>query len=237
MSGWGDLLEGFRTVLSGDRPELLLRGTLLTLEVSLAALAVSLTVGTLLGLARFFRVPVLEKLGNAYVEIIRGIPLIVQLSMVYFGLTSFGIVLPAFAAATLALGLYSAAYVSEIVRGGLLSVPGGQIEAARSLGLSAREAVRFVVLPQAWRVALPALGNEYVSLILGSSLASVVTLQELFAQAGQINGATYRYFEVFTVTGAIYFVLTFGLTRVLRALERRLSRGQAAESAGPRRVI
>ncbi len=132
--------------------------------------------GTPLGLTRFFRVPVLGRLGNAYVEIIRGLPLIVQLSMVYFGRTPFGVV-------------------------------------------------------------LPALGNEYVSLILGSSLASVVTLQELFAQAGQINGATYRYFEVFAVTAAIYFALTFSLTRVIRALERRLSRGQTVESAGPRRVI
>lgn len=230
-----ELLEGFRTVLSGDRPALLLQGTLLTMGVSLAALAVSLTVGTLLGLARFFRVRLLGRLGDAYVEVVRGIPLIVQLSVVYYGLPSVGIVLGDFTAATLALGLYSAAYVSEIVRGGLNGVPGGQVEAARSLGLTRGQALRFVVLPQAWRVALPALGNEYISLILGSSLASAVTLQELFAQANFIKNATYRQFEVYAVVAVIYFVLTFVLTRVLRVVERRLGRGQTDTTA--RRVI
>lgn len=231
-----DLLEGFGAVLSGVWPRLLWQGTLLTLGVSLAALAVSLVTGTLLGLARSLRVPVLGRLGDAYVEIVRGIPLIVQLSFVYFGLTSFGIVLPAFVAATLALGLYSAAYVSEIVRGGLLGVPSGQMEAARSLGLSRAEALRFVVLPQAWRVALPALGNEYISLILGSSLASAVTLQELFSQGRAVIGATYRQFETYAVLALIYFVLTFVLTRIMRALEARLTPGGAHERVD-RRVI
>ncbi|WP_027482415.1 amino acid ABC transporter permease [Deinococcus pimensis] len=231
-----EVVEGFRTVLSGAWPALLWQGTLLTLGVSLAALAVSLSAGTLLGLVRSFRVPVLGRLGDAYVEVVRGVPLIVQLSFVYFGLTSFGIVLPAFVAATLALGLYSAAYVSEIVRGGLLGVPAGQLEAARSLGLSRAQALRFVVLPQAWRVALPALGNEYVSLILGSSLASAVTLQELFAQGRAIIGATYRQFEVYAVLAVIYFVLTFALTRLLRALEARLTPAHSREPAA-RRVI
>lgn len=231
-----DLLAGFGTVLSGDRPQLLLQGTLLTLQVSVAALGVSLLVGSALGLARFFRLPLLGALGNAYVEVVRGIPLIVQLSVVYYGLPSLGILLDSFVAATLALGLYSAAYVSEIVRGGLTSVERGQVEAARSLGLTSAQALRFVILPQAWRVALPALGNEYVSLILGSSLASAVTLQELFAQANQIRGATYRYFEVFAVVALIYFVLTFTLTRLVRTLEARFSRGHAGVQR-PRRVI
>lgn len=237
MTSLSDLLQGFRTVLSGDRPYLLLEGTLLTLEVSLAALAVSITVGTLLGLARFVRLPFLGRFGDAYVEVVRGIPLIVQLSVVYYGLPSFGIRLGDFASATLALGLYSAAYVSEIVRGGLLSVPRGQVEAARALGMSSGQTLSGVVLPQAWRVALPALGNEYVSLILGSSLASAVTLQELFAQANAIKGATYRYFEVFALTGLIYFALTFTLTRVVRALEARLSRGREVVDKAQRRVI
>ncbi len=134
----------------------------------------------------------------------------------------------------LALGLYSAAYTSEIVRGGLFSVPGGQLEAARSLGLSRVQALRFVVLPQAGRVALPALGNELISLILGSSLASAVTLQELFAQGKYITNATYRQFEVYAVLAVVYFLLTFTLTRLVRLLERRLSRGEALPG---RRVI
>ncbi|WP_293909954.1 amino acid ABC transporter permease [Deinococcus sp.] len=221
-----DLLEGFRTIFSGDYPALLWQGLLLTLAVSLCALALSVLFGTLMGLLRFVGVPVLAPLGNAYVTVVRGIPLIVLLSVVYYGLPTLGLTLPGFAAAVLALGLYSSAYTSEIVRGGLSSVPVGQIEAARSLGLSRSEALRSVVLPQAWRVALPALGNEFISLILGSSLASAVTLQELFSQGRFITNATYRQFEVYAVVALIYFVLTFALTRVVRWLERRYSRGE-----------
>ncbi|THF88644.1 amino acid ABC transporter permease [Deinococcus sp. KSM4-11] len=229
-----DLLTGFRTILSGDYPQLLLSGLGLTLAVSLCALLVSVVVGTVLGVVRVFRVPVLGLVGNGYVEVVRGIPLIVLLSVVYYGLPALGVTLDGFPAAVLALGLYSAAYTSEIVRGGLTSVPSGQTEAARSLGLSRVQALRFVVLPQAWRVALPALGNEFVSLILGSSLASAVTLQELFAQGKNITSVTYRQFEVYAVLAVVYFLLTFTLTRVVRALERRQSRGQVLPD---RRVI
>jgi His/Glu/Gln/Arg/opine family amino acid ABC transporter permease subunit len=221
-----DLITGFRTVLAGDYPALLLQGLGLTLGVSLSALLVSVLIGTLLGVVRTFRLPVLGALGNAYVELVRGIPLIVLLSVVYYGLPALGVTLAGFPAAVLALGLYSAAYTSEIVRGGLNSVPDGQLEAARSLGLSRVQALRFVVLPQAWRVALPALGNEFVSLILGSSLASAVTLQELFSQGKYITNATYRQFEVYAVLALVYFLLTFTLTRLVRRLERRLSRGE-----------
>lgn len=230
----GDLLTGFRTILSGEYPQLLLSGLGLTLAVSVCALLVSVVVGTAMGAARVLRVPVLGAFGNGYVEVVRGIPLIVLLSVVYYGLPALGVTLEGFPAAVLALGLYSAAYTSEIVRGGLSSVPAGQTEAARSLGLSRLEALRFVVLPQAWRVALPALGNEFVSLILGSSLASAVTLQELFSQGRYITNATYRQFEVYAVLAAVYFILTFTLTRAVRALERRVGRGQTLPD---RRVI
>ena len=131
-----DLAEGFKTILSGEYPRLLLSGLGLTLAVSLCALGVSVVLGTLLGVLRVFRVPLLAPLGNAYVEVVRGIPLIVLLSVVYYGLPALGVTLDGFPAAVLALGLYSAAYTSEIVRGGLNSVPVGQIEAGRSLGLT-----------------------------------------------------------------------------------------------------
>jgi His/Glu/Gln/Arg/opine family amino acid ABC transporter permease subunit len=229
-----DLLTGFRTIFSGEYPALLWAGLRLTLGVSLCALLVSVAFGTLLGVARTFRLPILGATGNAYVEVVRGIPLIVLLSVVYYGLPALGVTLAGFPSAVLALGLYSAAYTSEIVRGGLSSVPAGQLEAARSLGLSRVQALRFVVLPQAWRVALPALGNELVSLILGSSLASAVTLQELFAAGKYITNATYRQFEVYAVLALVYFLLTFTLTRLVRLLERRLSRG---EKLPERRVL
>ncbi len=213
-------------MLAGEYPALLWAGLCLTLGVSLSALLLSVLFGTLLGVIRSVRLPVLGALGNAYVELVRGIPLIVLLSVVYYGLPALGLTLGGFPSAVLALGLYSAAYTSEIVRGGLSSVPAGQLEAARSLGLSRVQSLRYVVLPQAWRVALPALGNEFVSLILGSSLASAVTLQELFAAGKYITNATYRQFEVYAVLALVYFLLTFTLTRLVRLLERRLSRGE-----------
>ena len=213
-------------MLSGEYPALLLYGLRLTLGVSLSALLLSVVFGTLLGVVRSVRLPSLGALSEAYVELVRGIPLIVLLSVVYYGLPALGVTLGGFPSAVLALGLYSAAYTSEIVRGGLSSVSTGQLEAARSLGLSRLQSLRFVVLPQAWRVALPALGNEFVSLILGSSLASAVTLQELFAAGKYITNATYRQFEVYAVLALVYFLLTFTLTRLLRLLERRLSRGE-----------
>ena len=213
-------------MLSGEYPALLLYGLRLPLGVSLSALLLSVVFGTLLGVVRSVRLPILGALGEAYVELVRGIPLIVLLSVVYYGLPALGVTLGGFPSAVLALGLYSAAYTSEIVRGGLSSVSTGQLEAARSLGLSRLQSLRFVVLPQAWRVALPALGNEFVSLILGSSLASAVTLQELFAAGKYITNATYRQFEVYAVLALVYFLLTFTLTRLLRLLERRLSRGE-----------
>ena len=213
-------------MLSGEYPALLLYGLRLTLGVSFSALLLSVVFGTLLGVVRSVRLPILGALGEAYVELVRGIPLIVLLSVVYYGLPALGVTLGGFPSAVLALGLYSAAYTSEIVRGGLSSVSTGQLEAARSLGLSRLQSLRFVVLPQAWRVALPALGNEFVSLILGSSLASAVTLQELFAAGKYITNATYRQFEVYAVLALVYFLLTFTLTRLLRLLERRLSRGE-----------
>lgn len=221
-----DLLTGFRTVLSGEYPALLWAGLLLTVGVSLGALAVSVVVGTLLGVVRVLRLPLLGRLGDGYVTAVRGVPLIVQLSVVYFGLPTLGVTLASYPAAVLALGLYSAAYTSEIVRGGVSSVPPGQLEAARSLGLNRWQAIRYVVLPQAWRVALPALGNEFISLVLGSSLASAVTIQEFFAQGKYITGATYRQFEVYTVLAVVYFLLTSVLRLLVAWAERRYSRGE-----------
>jgi His/Glu/Gln/Arg/opine family amino acid ABC transporter permease subunit len=221
-----DLLSGFRTVLSGQYPALLWSGLLLTVGVSLGALAISVLVGTLMGIVRVLRLPVLGALGDGYVTTVRGVPLIVQLSVVYFGLPTLGLTLASYPAAVLALGLYSAAYTSEIVRGGVSSVPPGQLEAARSLGLNRAQAIRYVVLPQAWRVALPALGNEFISLVLGSSLASAVTIQEFFAQGKYITGATYRQFEVYAVLALVYFLLTSVLRLLVAWAERRYSRGE-----------
>lgn len=228
-------LEGFKTVFSPDNIRLLLEGTWLTLEVSALALLISVTLGTLSGWMRFARVPILAWVAQTHVTLTRGVPLLIQLSFVYYGLPTVGIQLESFPAGVLALGLYSAAYVSEIVRGGLNSVDLGQLEAARSLGLSGPQAMRHVILPQALVAILPPLGNEYISLILGSSLISAVALDDLTRQGGAIIAQTYRQFEVYTVLALVYFIITYSLTRVISALERRFLRGKRVEVS--RRVI
>ena len=230
-----DLLEGFKTIFTPERVGLLLQGTVVTLEVSAVSLLISVVLGTLSGWARFARVPIFSHLAQLHVTLTRGIPLLIQLSFVYFGLPKIGIVLDAFLSGVLALGLYSAAYVSEIVRGGLNSVDLGQLEAARSLGLSGPLAMRHVVLPQALVAILPPLGNEYISLILGSSLVSAVTLEDLTSEGQAIISVTYSQFEVYSVLALVYFVITYALTLVIRALERRFLKGKRVEVG--RRVI
>ena len=229
------LLEGFKTVFSEDNLRLLLEGTVLTLEVSAVSLLISVTLGTLSGWVRFARVPILAQMAQIHVTLTRGVPLLIQLSFVYYGLPAVGIQLESFPAGVLALGLYSAAYVSEIVRGGLNSVDLGQLEAARSLGLSGPQSMRHIILPQALVAILPPLGNEYISLILGSSLISAVTLDDLTRQGGAIIAQTYRQFEVYTVLAAVYFIITYTLTPGIGALERRYLRGRRVEVG--RRVI
>lgn len=229
------LLESFKTIFTPERVELLLQGTVVTLEVSAVSLLISVVLGTLSGWARFARVPILSHLAQLHVTLTRGIPLLIQLSFVYFGLPKVGIVLDSFLSGVLALGLYSAAYVSEIVRGGLNSVDLGQLEAARSLGLSGPLAMHHVVLPQALVAILPPLGNEYISLILGSSLVSAVTLEDLTSEGQAIISVTYSQFEVYTVLALVYFVITYALTLVIRTLERRFLKGKRVEVG--RRVI
>ncbi len=232
-------LKNLVEVLSGAYPALLWQATQMTLLVSLSSLGVSLFFGILSGLLRFWRVPIIGRIAALHVELTRGIPLIIQLGVVYYGLPSLHIVLDAFPAGVLALGLYSAAYVSEIVRGGLASVPVGQHEAARSVGLSRVQTMRLVVLPQSMVFILPALGNEYISLILGSSLVSSVTITELFRQGGMIISKTYSNFEVYLVLAVVYFAITYSLTLLVRALERSLSRGRTSSLEVPtkRRVM
>jgi His/Glu/Gln/Arg/opine family amino acid ABC transporter permease subunit len=232
-------LEGMVEVLSNGYPALLWQATQMTLLVSLSSLGVSLVFGILSGLLRFWRIPVLWRMAALHVELTRGIPLIIQLGVVYYGLPSLHIVLDAFPAGVLALGLYSAAYVSEIVRGGLASVPVGQHEAARSVGLSRVQTMRLIILPQSMVFILPALGNEYISLILGSSLVSSVTITELFRQGSMMISKTYRNFEVYLVLAVVYFAITYSLTLLVRSLERRLSRGRVTAPLLPikRRVM
>ncbi len=200
----------------------LTEGAALTIGLSLLAMLCGLALGLGLALLSQLRLRPARWAALAYVEVFRNTPLLIQIFFIYFGLPTLVVKLPAFASGLLALTLYSAAYNAEVFRAGLEAVPFGQREAARSTGLSAWEEARFVVIPQALRIAFPALGNNLVSLVKNSSLVSVIGIVELMFVANDISFNNFRSFEVYGAAAVYYVVLILALSRTLAWVERRL---------------
>jgi polar amino acid transport system permease protein len=204
----------------------LLHGALVTVEITAVSLLLGCVLGLLIGIGRLNpKRRIVYRLCTAYVAAIRGTPLLVQLFIWFFGLPQFGIMLPAFACGMVGLGIYSAAYVSEIVRGAIQSVDRGQMEAARSIGLSSGQAMRSVILPQAIVRMIPPLGNEFIALIKNSALVSLLTIHDLMHEGQKIISVSYRSLEVYLAIAVIYFILTGLTTLALGRLELRLRAG------------
>ena len=201
----------------------LLAGAWMTVKITSLSVAVGIIIGIIGGLMRVSKNPILFWLSTIYVEVIRGTPLLVQIFIVYFGLPSIGIRLTPYLSAVAALGINSGAYVSEIVRGGIQSISKGQMEAARSLGMSYGQAMRYVVLPQAMVRILPPLGNEFIALLKDSSLVSTIAIAELTRVGQQIITRTFQSFEIWIGVALFYFVMTFIMSRIVRFLESRLA--------------
>jgi polar amino acid transport system permease protein len=214
----------FSPVWNGWRA--LAHGAFVTVEVTVGAIVLGCVLGLLIGLARLDpRRRAIYALGTAYVSFIRGTPLLVQLFIWFFGLPHFGINLPAFLCGVLGMGVYSGAYVSEIVRGAIQSIDRGQMEAARSLGMPYSMAMREIVVPQAIVRMIPPLGNEFVALIKNSSLVSLLTIADVMHEGQKIISVTYRSLEVYLAVALVYFVLTNITGLALRVAERRLGVG------------
>ncbi|MBB5463717.1 ABC transporter permease [Paraburkholderia sp. Cpub6] len=210
---------------------------LAAVPATVALASVSLFVGFLLAvpvaLARLSHSRLLASLGYGYVYVLRSTPLLVQMFLIYYGSGQFRIVLEhlglwalfrdAWFCAILALSLNTAAYTSEIIRGGVQSVPWGQIEAARSIGMSSVLLFRRIVFPIAMRQALPAYGSELMIMIKSTSLASTITIVEVTGVAKQIISESYRPLEVFLIAGCIYLSMNFLISRVIFMIERRIS--------------
>lgn len=191
--------------------------------------------GTLMSCMRMSKIPPLRWFAVAYIEFIRGTPLMVQLMFIFYGLPMIGITIPnipwipnfsRFAAGIVAMSMNSCAYVAEIIRSGIQAVDGGQMEAARSVGFSSGEAMRLVVLPQAIRNILPALGNEFVTVIKESSIVSVIGIADLMFRTNDVIAVTYKNLECLAVAALCYFVLTFVSGRAVSLAERKLSHGK-----------
>lgn len=233
---------------------LLWGGLVLTLEVSLASMVLALPLGVLIGLCRTSHDPGARLLGFGYVEVFRGTPLLVQVMIWYFvlseplGLARFGeaqlLVLgplnealgaprvqpDRLAAAVVALSCFASSYIAEIVRAGVQSIDRGQMEAARSLGLTHVQAMRHVVVPQALRRILPPLASEFIALVKDSSLASVIGLVELTQATRNVQSGAYMTFEPWLVTAALYLMINVVLSLGVRLLERRLGVARRGEA-------
>lgn len=197
-------------------------GTKLTIELSVTASLAGFFLGLFLAVLRVSGRKFLSLPAACFMECIRGTPLLLQLLVVYFGIIPLLMRKPdGTLAAMLALSINAGAYIAETIRGGILAVDEGQEEAARALGLSHWQCLRYVVLPQAVRSVLPALGNSFVSLIKDSSLASVIAAPELMYWANAANAEYYRVWETFITTGLIYLILTVTTGRLLARLERK----------------
>ena len=221
---------GFRWDLVWSSLPTLLEGAKLTVQLTTVTVYFCIIIGTITGIAPISKGP-LRYAAAAYIDVIRGTPLLVQTFIVFYGLP--GLIqrpIPAYAAALLALSVNSGAYVGEIVRSGIQSLDKGQWEAAFSLGLTKGQTMRHVILPQAFRRILPPLGNEFIALLKDSSLVSVIALEELVRKGQIIIGRTFRPFEVWLAVALIFFVMTFTVSRLVDLLEKRMVQHDSSNS-------
>ncbi|HEU4753282.1 MAG TPA: amino acid ABC transporter permease [Armatimonadota bacterium] len=200
---------------------LLLQGARLTVILTAWALLLGIPAGLLVALARISPYRVLRAPATAYVEVVRGTPLLMQIYVIYFVLPAAGLSLPALVAGIAALSLNSAAYIAEIFRAGIESIDPGQMEAGRSLGMDYRAAMRWVILPQTVRRVLPPLTNEAVALLKDSSLVSVVALSELMRVGKELASNSGSPVTIYLAVALLYLAMTLPLTHLVRVLERR----------------
>jgi polar amino acid transport system permease protein len=200
----------------------LFKGLIVSIELIVPSALFGVLIGLTVGVLRVFGNPLVTVTANTYVTIFRGFPLVVQLFIWYFGLPHLGIYLSPFLASVVGFSLCSGAYQSEYVRGGLLSIKRGQLLAAESLGFTKVQMIFSVILPQAFRRALPGCGNEIVYLIKYSSLAYMITCIELTGEGKIIASETFKYTEIFLIVGIFYLILTSVASWFLYRLENRL---------------
>ena len=203
---------------------ILLEGCWVTLQISFFALLLGMVFGIAGALCRISSNKVLNSGAFFYVWVIRGTPVMVQLLILYFGLPQLGIRLPSMVAGVLGLAINTGAYITEIIRAGIQAVDRGQMEAALSLGMSYRQAMRRIIGPQAVKFCIPPLVNQFIMTLKNSSIASLVTITELFRTGEQIIYTTFRSFEVYTAVAVFYLIMNSVFMVIADKLERRMAR-------------
>lgn len=210
VDNWGLFTEGFIN----------------TIQASLYALVASFALGTVIAVFRIAPLRLLNWFGTAYVEFIRNIPLILIVFVFFVGLPAIGIRLNSFFAGTAGLTVYTAAFIAETIRAGIKSVPKGQMEASRSSGLTYLQAMRYVILPQAIRIVIPPMGNQFINLVKNSSVLGVIAGLDLMYFGDIISSNTFVIFDVYIFVALFYLTLTIPLSLGVRYIERRLARGR-----------
>ena len=200
---------------------LFLEGATTTVLLSFFSVIVGVGCGTLMALARLSQNKFLSKAAKVYIDIIRGTPLLVQLYLVYFGLATV-LDLNDFVSGVIAVSVNTTAYIAEIIRSGIQSVDKGQMEAARSMGMPKRMAMRQIILPQAMKNILPAIGNEFATLIKETSIVSLIGIHDLMYSSDTVRGATFTVFILLLMTAFLYFVMTTTIAFFMDKLERKL---------------
>ncbi|MRW54517.1 ABC transporter permease subunit [Staphylococcus aureus] len=201
-----------------------LKGIKITILISLIGVALGSILGAFVALMKLSKIKIISWIASIYIEILRGTPMLVQVFIVFFGITAaLGLDISALVCGTIALVINSSAYIAEIIRAGINAVDKGQMEAARSLGLNYRQTMKSVIMPQAIKNILPSLGNEFVTLIKESSIVSTIGVGEIMFNAQVVQGISFDPFTPILVAAALYFVLTFVLTRIMNMIEGRLN--------------
>lgn len=195
-----------------------------TLMLSALGVIFGFLIGLIITLVRMSPITILRWIGTAYVEVLRGTPMLVQLMIMHYGLALvFGLNLSPLQSGVITLSINSSAYLAEIFRAGIQGVDKGQMEAARSLGMKRSTALRHIILPQALKTVLPAIGNEFITIIKESSIISIIGMADIMYQANSIRNITYAGLSPYIIAAAIYFILTFMLSKLLGLFERKLS--------------
>jgi polar amino acid transport system permease protein len=200
-------------------------GILVTFKVTILSILLSLIIGLITGLGRLSRNRTVNLIASTYVEVVRGIPLLVQLFYIYYALGRIELFsnLPPLSAAVMAMAICYGAYMGEVFRAGIESIDKGQTEAARSLGFNRIETMFMVILPQAWRTILPPVGNEFIALLKDSSLVSILAVSDILRRGREFASESFYYFEAFTMVALVYLIITLILSKGVSKMEQRLN--------------
>lgn len=203
-----------------------LPGVALTLELSILSILLGMVLGIVVNLLKMTKIKILCIITDFYVAVVRGTPLLLQLFFIFYGLPQMGITINRFITAVVGLAFHNGAYISEIFRGAIKSVDYGQEEASHALGMTKFESFRYVVFPQAFKHAVPSLGNQFILAIKDSSLTSVITISETMMLARQFAAATYSIFPIYFDAACFYMLLTYVLSKLLMHIEYKLKRNE-----------